>query len=93
MEARWCRLLPAAGGAGALAAVESSVQRRVADRAPDGAWVIAALEELLAHLSFVRHAEEEPRDRHDRDERACFTRYYPLACRRSSRSFGSSPPP
>ncbi len=42
----------------------------VADGAARGALVDAALDQLLAHLALLGHAQEEPGERDDRDERA-----------------------
>src|SRR5687768_4654857 len=42
----------------------------VADGAPDRTRVVPPLEQLLPELSLLREAEEEPRERTDRDERS-----------------------
>ena len=42
----------------------------VADRTPRRPLVDPLLDQLLAHLALLRHAQEEPRDRDDGDDRA-----------------------
>ncbi len=48
----------------------SSLPAAVANGATRRSLVDAALDELLPHLSLLRHAQEEPGERDDRDERA-----------------------